>query len=68
MDTLKVIANTDSLRAVNDSLKNVISSSSNSSSLNIVLGIVLIVWTGIFLYLLNIDRRLKNLEKENKDK
>jgi CcmD family protein len=26
--------------------------------------IVLIVWTGIFLYLLNLDKRLKNIEKE----
>jgi CcmD family protein len=26
--------------------------------------IVLIVWSGIFLYLLNIDKRIKNIEKE----
>jgi CcmD family protein len=26
--------------------------------------IVLIVWTGIFLYLYNLDKRLKNVEKE----
>jgi len=26
--------------------------------------IVLIVWTGIFLYLYNLDKRLKNIEKE----
>ncbi|HAB52111.1 MAG TPA: hypothetical protein DCE80_08090 [Ignavibacteriales bacterium] len=26
--------------------------------------IVLIVWTGIFLYLFNLDKRLKNIEKE----
>jgi len=26
--------------------------------------IVLIVWTGIFMYLLNLDKRLKNIEKE----
>jgi CcmD family protein len=26
--------------------------------------IVLIVWTGIFLYLLNLDKRIKNVEKE----
>jgi CcmD family protein len=26
--------------------------------------IVLIVWTGIFLYLFTLDKRLKNIEKE----
>jgi CcmD family protein len=26
--------------------------------------IVLIVWTGIFLYLLNLDKRIKSIEKE----
>ncbi|NWF89880.1 MAG: CcmD family protein [Ignavibacteriaceae bacterium] len=26
--------------------------------------IVLIVWTGIFFYLFNLDKRLKNIEKE----
>jgi len=26
--------------------------------------IVLIVWVGVFLYLWNLDKRLKNIEKE----
>ncbi|MHB1689035.1 MAG: CcmD family protein [Ignavibacteriaceae bacterium] len=31
--------------------------------------IVLIVWAGIFFYLLNLDKRMKNIEKEiNGDK
>jgi len=31
--------------------------------------IVLIVWTGIFLYLYNLDKRIRNVEKEmNGDK
>jgi CcmD family protein len=30
--------------------------------------IVLIVWVGIFLYLLNLDRRIKSVEKEIGDK
>jgi CcmD family protein len=29
--------------------------------------IVLIVWTGIFFYLLNLDKRIKNIEKEFKN-
>lgn len=34
------------------------------NSIYIVLFIVLVVWTGIFLFLVNIDRRIKNIEKE----
>jgi len=30
--------------------------------------IVLIVWAGVFLYLWNLDKRLKNIEKEVGDK
>jgi len=30
----------------------------------IVMIIVLIVWIGIFFYLLNLDKRIKNVEKE----
>jgi CcmD family protein len=30
--------------------------------------IVLIVWTGIFFYLWNLDKRIKNIEKEIGDK
>ncbi|QQS38227.1 MAG: CcmD family protein [Ignavibacteriales bacterium] len=30
--------------------------------------IVLIVWTGIFLYMLNLDKRIKNVEKEITEK
>jgi CcmD family protein len=30
--------------------------------------IVLIVWTGIFFYLLNLDKRIKSFEKEFKNK
>lgn len=30
--------------------------------------IVLIVWTGIFLYLLNLDKRIRNIEREFKNK
>ena len=29
--------------------------------------IVLIVWIGIFLYLVNLDKRIKNVEKEFKN-
>jgi len=35
-----------------------------NNAIYIVMIIVLIVWTGIFLYLLNLDKRLKNIEKE----
>jgi CcmD family protein len=38
------------------------------NAIYIVLIIVLIVWTGIFLYLVNLDKRLKNVEKEIGDK
>jgi CcmD family protein len=34
------------------------------NAIYIVLVIVLIVWAGVFLYLLNLDKRLKNMEKE----
>ncbi|KXK41273.1 MAG: hypothetical protein UZ05_CHB002003136 [Chlorobi bacterium OLB5] len=30
----------------------------------IVLGITLIVWLGIFLYMLSLDKKIKNIEKE----
>ncbi len=39
-----------------------------SNAIYIVLIIVLIVWTGIFLYLLNLDKRIKNVEKELTEK
>jgi len=38
------------------------------NAIYIVMIIVLIVWTGIFLYLINLDKRLKNVEKEIGDK
>ncbi|HZW39426.1 MAG TPA: CcmD family protein [Ignavibacteriaceae bacterium] len=38
----------------------------SENSIYIVLIIVLIVWAGIFLYLLNLDKRLKSIEKFNK--
>jgi CcmD family protein len=34
------------------------------NAIYIVMIIVLIVWAGIFFYLLNIDKRIKNVEKE----
>jgi CcmD family protein len=34
------------------------------NAIYIVMIIVLIVWVGIFLYLLNLDKRIKNVEKE----
>lgn len=37
-----------------------------NNALYIVLFIVLIVWIGIFLYLLNLDKRIKSVEKELK--
>jgi CcmD family protein len=41
----------------------------SQNAIYIVLIIVLIVWTGIFLYLLNMDKRIKLIEKEmNGDK
>jgi len=38
------------------------------NSIYIVLAITLIIWTGIFLFLMNTDKRLKEIEKELKDK
>ncbi|MHC1738082.1 MAG: CcmD family protein [Ignavibacteriaceae bacterium] len=39
----------------------------SNNGIYIVLIIVLIVWTGIFLYNLNLDKRLKLIEKEIKE-
>ncbi|MBU1096179.1 MAG: CcmD family protein [Ignavibacteriae bacterium HGW-Ignavibacteriae-2] len=39
-----------------------------SNSIYIVLAIVLIVWIGIFTFLFNTDKRLKNIEEEIKAK
>jgi CcmD family protein len=39
-----------------------------ANAIYIVLTIVLIVWIGIFLYLLNLDKRIKNVEKEITEK
>jgi CcmD family protein len=36
------------------------------NSIYIVLFIVLVVWFGIFLFMLNTDKRLKEIEKEIK--
>ncbi len=38
-----------------------------NNAIYIVLIIVLIVWTGIFSYLLSLDKRLKKLEEEQKN-
>lgn len=35
-----------------------------NNAIYIVMVIVLIVWIGIFLYMLTLDKRLKNIEKE----
>ena len=41
----------------------------NNNSIFIVMIIVLIVWAGVFLYLFNLDKRIKGIEKEiNGDK
>jgi len=41
----------------------------SQNAIYIVLIIVLIVWVGIFLYMLNMDKRIKLIEKEmNGDK
>ena len=41
----------------------------NNNAIYIVMIIVLIVWTGIFFYLNNLDKRIKSVEKEiNGDK
>lgn len=34
------------------------------NAIYIVMIIVLIVWAGIFFYMLNLDKRLKSIEKE----
>ncbi len=69
MDSLQVITKTDSLQHALDSLQKHYKAvpAPQSDSLYIVLSIVIIVWTGIFLYLFNLDRRLKKLEKEEKE-
>lgn len=36
------------------------------NSIYIVLFIVLVVWSGIFIFLLNLDKRLKQVEKNFK--
>jgi len=36
----------------------------NSNAIYIVMIIVLIVWAGIFFYMLALDKRIKNVEKE----
>ncbi|AFH50787.1 Hypothetical protein IALB_3084 [Ignavibacterium album JCM 16511] len=38
----------------------------SKNAIYIVMIIVLIVWTGIFFYMLNLDKRIKNVEKELK--
>jgi len=35
-----------------------------NNAIYIVLIIVLIVWAGIFFYMLNLDKRIKSVEKE----
>jgi len=30
----------------------------------IVLGVTLILWFGVFLYMLSLDKKIKNIEKE----
>ncbi len=39
-----------------------------NNAIYIVMIIVLIVWTGIFLYMISLDKRIKNVEKEIGDK
>ncbi|MBX3008876.1 MAG: CcmD family protein [Melioribacteraceae bacterium] len=39
-----------------------------SNAIYIVLFIVLVVWLGIFLFVLNTDKRLKKIEMELKEK
>jgi CcmD family protein len=36
----------------------------SDNAIYIVMIIVLIVWAGIFFYMLNLDKRLKSIEKE----
>jgi len=38
----------------------------SQNAIYIVMIIVLIVWIGVFFYLFNLDKRLKNIEKEVK--
>jgi CcmD family protein len=38
----------------------------SKNAIYIVMIIVLIVWTGIFFYMLNLDKRIKSVEKELK--
>jgi len=37
------------------------------NAMYVVLLITLIIWTGIFVYILKIDRKLTKLEKDNKE-
>ncbi|HEY5125029.1 MAG TPA: CcmD family protein [Ignavibacteria bacterium] len=37
------------------------------NAMYVVLLITLIIWTGIFLYLFKIDRKISRIEKENKE-
>jgi len=37
------------------------------NSIYIVMTIVLVVWFGIFMFLMNMDKRLKTIEKELKE-
>ncbi|MCH7964625.1 MAG: CcmD family protein [Bacteroidetes bacterium] len=39
----------------------------SNNAIYIVMIIVLIVWSGIFLYLFSLDKRIKNIEKEIKN-
>jgi len=36
----------------------------DKNAIYVVMIIVLIVWIGIFLYLYNLDKRIRNIEKE----
>lgn len=40
----------------------------SANAIYIVMIVVLIVWLGIFLFLISLDKRLKNFEKEFKEK
>ncbi len=37
------------------------------NAMYVVLLITLIIWTGIFVYIFRIDRKLSRMEKENKE-
>ncbi|MFZ5554234.1 MAG: CcmD family protein [Bacteroidota bacterium] len=39
-----------------------------SGKINVVIGVMLIIFTGIVVYLILMDRKVKKLEKELKDK